>query len=109
MNPTVNTMLTTPQAAKLLGVNADKIRAWIACGELPAVNVVLAHGLTRPRWRIAEADLDAFKQRRAAQPGIRKTRRPRPPAPADCPDYCSMILRGERWQRARSEHARRPA
>jgi len=41
-------MLTPPQAARLLGVNADKIRAWIASGELRATNVALRHGLSRP-------------------------------------------------------------
>ena len=90
-------MLTPPQAAKLLGVNADKIRAWIATGELKATNVVLRHGLAQPRWRIAEADLEAFKRLRAAQPVARKTRQPRP-QPLDCPDYVSMLLRGERFQ-----------
>jgi len=89
-------MLTPPQVAKQLGVNPDKVRAWIASGELKATNVVLRHGLSRPRYRIAEADLEVFKQARAAQPAPRKTRRQRR-APLDCPDYCGMLLRGERF------------
>lgn len=88
-------MLTSPQAAKLLGVNADKIRAWIASGELQATNVVLRRGLARPRWRITEADLAAFKQLRAAEPRQPIQRRSKPVV-LDCPDYCAMILRGER-------------
>lgn len=87
-------MLTPPEVARRLGVNPDKVRAWIAAGELRAVNVAQRHGLSRPRWRVDETDLEAFKSRRLAEPAKRPTRSPK--VTLDCPDYCGMILRGER-------------
>lgn len=87
-------MLTPAQVAAHLGVNRDKIRAWIASGELKATNVALRRSRL-PRWRIAEADLENFRLSRQAQPAARATRRPRTVLP-EIPDYCSMILRGER-------------
>ena len=69
--------LTPPQAAKRLGVSPDKIRAWIASGELVATNVA-ANGSSRPRWRIAEQDLVAFERRRQPEkpvPAKRKSRK----------------------------------
>lgn len=87
-------MLTPPQIAKRLGVAPDKVRLWIAKGELRATNLVARHGLQRPRWRVAEADLEAFMRRREAEPRIERShRRPRPVV-LDCPDYASLILRG---------------
>lgn len=56
---------TPPEVADLLGINAGKVLAWIRSGELSAVNVA-ASTLGRPRWRISEADLAVFEQRRSA-------------------------------------------
>lgn len=61
---------TPPEAARLLRVKPEKVRAWIAKGELRAVNV---GDRTRPRWRIMAADLASFLARRSATP---------PPKPA---------------------------
>jgi len=88
-------MLTPPQVARRLGVAADKVRAWIRSGELPAMDVSLRHGLGRPRWRVTESDLDAFIRRRSAEPRRAPSRRPKPIV-LDCPDYSAMLLRGER-------------
>jgi excisionase family DNA binding protein len=58
---------TPPQVAEELGVNADKVVAWIKSGELRAINVAARLG-GRPRFRISEADLLAFQERRSAVP-----------------------------------------
>ena len=57
--------LTPPQAAKLLGVNPDKVRGWIRTGRLPAVKSGRA-------YKIKRTDLDALRE--TAQP---KTYQPR--------------------------------
>ena len=57
--------LTPPQVAEQLGVNASKILTWIRSGELTAINVA-ASLIGRPRWRISQADLAVFAQRRQA-------------------------------------------
>ena len=59
--------LTPPQVARRLGVNPDKVLRWIRSGELSAVNVTTKPG-GRPKYRIAAADLDTFKNRRSPQP-----------------------------------------
>jgi hypothetical protein len=58
---------TPPQVAERYRVSAEKVIGWIRAGELRAVNVAARAG-RRPRWRIGEADLLAFEQRRAAVP-----------------------------------------
>ena len=68
--------LTPPRVAELLGVNETKVLAWIRAGELGAVNVALRKG-RRPRWRVAQADLEAFLARRSATPPAQVTRRRR--------------------------------
>ena len=65
-------MFTPPQVAEHLGVSPDKVRGWIAKGELNATNVATGKG-GRPRYRISETDLADFQKKR--QPS-------KPPAPA---------------------------
>jgi excisionase family DNA binding protein len=67
--------LTPPQVARILGVNPDKVLGWIRSGELKAANLARRQG-GRPKYRIAEEDLQAFKNRRAVQP--RQKPNPRP-------------------------------
>jgi len=67
-------MLTPPQVAKQLGVSPDKIRGWIDKGELHATNVATGHG-GRPRYRISEENMAAFK--RARQPSKPPPKTPR--------------------------------
>ena len=65
---------TPPVVARQLGVDSHKVLRWIASGQLRAVNV--GDG-SRPRWRIMPDDLQAFLERRAAQPAVKATRRRR--------------------------------
>ena len=65
--------LTPPQVARRLGVNPDKVLRWIRSGELSAVNVTTKPG-GRPKYRIAAADLDTFKNRRSPQHRVKPKR-----------------------------------
>ncbi len=60
--------LTPPAVAKKYAVNVHRVLAWIAKGDLAAVNV--GDG-SRPRWRIMPEALAEFERRR------RRNRRPR--------------------------------
>jgi excisionase family DNA binding protein len=67
--------LTPPAVGKMLGVNADKVVAWIRAGKLRASNV---SDKTRPRWRIAPSDLQdylAARSNQAKQSATKRTRR----------------------------------
>jgi len=70
--------LTPPQVAKLLGIDAGKVVAWIRRGELNASNVAL-DPRGKPRWRIAPEALQEFLLRRkaVAPPPPRPRRRKR--------------------------------
>ena len=50
------------------GVNEHTVLAWIHSGELKAVNVGVAPGKKKPRWRITQTALDAFESSRASAP-----------------------------------------
>jgi excisionase family DNA binding protein len=71
-------MLTPPAVAERLGIDAHKVVAWIAAGQLMAVNV--SDGAKRPRWRITAAALEQFLLKRqskpAATPPIKRRRQP---------------------------------
>ena len=74
--------LTAPEAAEILRVKPDRLRSWIERGELPAANL---GDRTRPRYRIARADLMLFLERRAAvrvAPAPTRRKRPAQPEPA---------------------------
>lgn len=58
-------------------VNEHTVLAWIHSGELKAVNVGVAPGKKKPRWRITEAALLAFEESRAATPPQPRSRRRR--------------------------------
>lgn len=74
-------LLSIAEVSKSLGTNENKILNLIRSGELPAINVAQNGNGKRPRWRIADTDLDAFLESRktATSPrvAIRKTRKPR--------------------------------
>lgn len=53
-----HTYLTPPEIARRLRVSVDRVRGWLARGELRGCNV--GDGPRRPRWRVAEYDLQAF-------------------------------------------------
>lgn len=55
--------LSPPQVARMLRTGAEKILAAIRDGQLKAVN--LANTGSRPRWKIAPADLQRWLDSRA--------------------------------------------
>lgn len=65
---------TPPQAAKLLKINPDKVRAWISSGRLPAIDISTT---SRPRWRIKRGDVNDLR-RTTAPPTRRVTRKTDP-------------------------------
>jgi excisionase family DNA binding protein len=76
--------LTPPQAAKMLGVSAEKIAHFIHLGELAAVNLSMAH---RPRWRIAPESLQAFLNSRSNHPKPTPKPKRRSPLPTPAKEY----------------------
>lgn len=68
---------TPDQAADVLGVDGEKILAWIHSGELAASNVGSRPDGGKPRWRIAEADLGRFLLARRHPAASRPTPQPR--------------------------------
>jgi len=56
--------LTPPALAKRFGVKPSTVLRWIRDGELRAVDVSRQPGVGRPRFRIDEADVVAFENRR---------------------------------------------
>jgi hypothetical protein len=67
---------TVPAVAELLGVDAGKVLGWIRRGELVGTNIADRAG-RRPRWRIADAELQRFLRARqsTSAPVVRRTRR----------------------------------
>lgn len=65
------------QVAQRYGVSPDKVRAWIASGELRAINISARRSSRKPRWAITPEALEAFEQQRAAAPPPRRQRRRR--------------------------------
>jgi hypothetical protein len=57
--------LTVAELAKRYRVGEDKVRAWIARGELAAINTA-AVLCGKPRWVVTAEALAAFERRRAA-------------------------------------------
>ena len=55
---------TPPQVARSWGIKPDKVRSWILCGELPAINVATNQN-GRARYLIDADDLRDFELRRA--------------------------------------------
>lgn len=72
--------MTPPEVAERYRISPDKVRDWIASGQLRAVDVSAQPGIGRPRWRISPTDLIAFENSRTAQPPAKPTRRRRKPA-----------------------------
>ena len=80
---TIERDFTPPELAKLKGVHAEKILAWIRSGELRATNYA-THRSGRPRWRIKLEDWIAFEEGRGnkAKPkAARRRRKTRPTSP----------------------------
>ena len=71
--------LTVADVALRYRVSPDKVRAWIARGELAAINTA-AVLCGKPRWVVTPDALAAFERRRLggvpAKPAQRRNRRP---------------------------------
>jgi transposase len=68
------TGLTVRDVAHRYRVGEDKVRTWIASGELAAVNTASAI-CGRPRWVVLPDHLAAFEQRRSSAPAPMPARR----------------------------------
>ena len=66
--------LTAPAVAKMLGTGAEQVLAFIARGELRAINTSLGD---RPRWKIDPDDLEKFCEARSNSPKTAKPSRRR--------------------------------
>ena len=71
---------TTQQFANQYAVTVRTTLALIEAGELAAIDVSRRGG--KPRWRISEAAIAAFEQRRTARPAAAKTKVARKPRAA---------------------------
>lgn len=69
-------MITPPQLAKRWGVDSGKVRALIDSGQLKAINLAV-NPKGRPRYRIAETEIERFQEARTTRPPEPKTRRRR--------------------------------
>jgi hypothetical protein len=70
---------TVASVAEMLHVKADVVLAWIHRGELIAVNVAERRRWRerRPRWRIADEDLQGFLRSRRSTPAPKIARQRR--------------------------------
>ena len=64
---------TVEQVAELESVNRETVLTWIRMGELTAHNASQNSKSRKPRWRVTDADLTAFRlsRRNAIKPPIR--------------------------------------
>lgn len=60
------THMTPRDICDELQIGMDPVLAWIHSQQLKATNV--SNSSTRPRWRIAKADLASFLEQRSNQP-----------------------------------------
>jgi hypothetical protein len=70
------------EVARRLRVSEDKIRHWIARGELKAINTA-TDMCGKPRWVITPEALADFEKKRAGGPAPKPQRRRRQPAVID--------------------------
>jgi hypothetical protein len=76
-DPTGARGLTPAEVGRLLRVGPDRVRGWIAAGELAALNV--ADPPAKPRFVILPHHLAAFEAARRAGPAPKAPRKKRPP------------------------------
>lgn len=84
----MNRYLSTGEVAERLGVDPEKIRAWIERGELciddtAVVNLAERVNGKRPRYKVREDALEAFLRRRSAQMTKTAARRNQPAIPRE--------------------------
>jgi hypothetical protein len=71
--------MTTRELSRSLRVGRDRIRRWIASGQLQAVNLA-DYPSARPKYVVLPEYLAAFLKRRSASPPPKAPRRKRRPA-----------------------------
>lgn len=74
---TTRRYLSPADVAEQLGIDLRKVLLWIRTGELKAANLATIVNGKKPRWRIAQCDLDLFLLRRTASPTPTTPRRRR--------------------------------
>jgi excisionase family DNA binding protein len=67
--------LTIEQVAALYGVNRKTVSAWIASGEMVAVNATQSRRAANKRWRITQESIRLFDLKRQSQPPVETPRR----------------------------------
>lgn len=72
--------LSSPKAAKYLGIGINKLMALVDAGEIVAINSSMGH--QRPRWLFKVADLDGWAEGRRVEQTkpVRQRGRRREPA-----------------------------
>lgn len=67
-------MFTVQDISNRYQVKPHTVLHWLRTGQLRGINVGLAPGKLKPRWRISQAALDAFEASRTptADPGPRR-------------------------------------
>jgi excisionase family DNA binding protein len=76
----MSSTLSVRDLTERYGVSEHTVLAWIASGELRAVNVGRRPSAKKPRWRITQEALAAFEMARTPTPPPPKTRRRNRPA-----------------------------
>ncbi len=70
---------TVEQVAEIEGVHAETVLVWIRSGELTAHNASANPKSRKPRWRVTDADLNAFRMARqngGTEPTATRRRKP---------------------------------
>jgi excisionase family DNA binding protein len=67
---------TPRELARLLRVSPDRVRSWIAAGELGAIDTA-RHRCSKPRYVILPQHVEEFLRRRSASPAPKPRRRKR--------------------------------
>lgn len=67
MRDTAPPYITPPAIARRFGITHEKVMHWIKSGQLKAVNIA-TRPTGRPRYVVAETELQAFENRRASVP-----------------------------------------
>jgi hypothetical protein len=67
---------SVPDLAMRWKVSEEKIRGWLARGELVAVNVA-SNLASKPQWRVLHLSVERFEQRRSSAPPPKPVRRRR--------------------------------
>ncbi len=70
-------LLSPQKAAERLGVKASTVIAWIRTGQLDGMDMSRQPGVGKPRFKVSEAALIAFQEKRRVVPPAKTIRRRR--------------------------------